>query len=439
MNSSDTLNPTEPNPTEPIRALTSGALTSGFAASSSSPARLTIKAVGGGFFPLAFISRLPFAMTVVGVLTIVSSVRGSITEAGIVSAIAGIGTAVFGPLLGAFADKHGQRLVLLIAAGVNVASLIGFVVLTFSPASVLWLAAVAFVLGASTPQVAPMSRTRLVSIVTAKTDGRRRSQALSLVMSYESVADELAFVLGPVAVGVIASLLGAGAPLAIAAGITSLFVVAFALHRTARLPIHEPSADEAATRTRRLFTFRLLILPVGMFFVGGFFGAVLTALTVFMRDQGHELATGIVYGGMSIGSVITAILIAFAPRRFTLRARWLCFAGIALAAVLALVAAPSIAFVTLGLVAAGFGMGVVIVTIFTTANQRTPAGRTTTVMTMLSSALIVGQALFSALGGLVSESLGSGGGFALAAAAALAIVLAATVNFATDRSSVLSH
>ncbi|HEY5222524.1 MAG TPA: MFS transporter [Microbacteriaceae bacterium] len=427
MNSSDTLNPTEPNPTEPIRAVVVDAT------SALSPARATLRAVGGGFFPLAFISRLPFAMTVVGVLTVVSSVRGSITDAGIVSALAGIGTAVFGPLLGTFADKHGQRLVLLIAAAANVVSLVGFVALTFSPASVLWLAVVAFVLGASTPQVAPMSRSRLVSIVTNRTDGRRRAQALSLVMSYESVADELAFVLGPVAVGVIASALGAGAPLAIAAGITALFVVAFALHRTAKLPIHEPTADEAATRAR-LFTFSLLILPIGMFFVGGFFGSVLTALTVFMRDQGHELATGIVYGGMSIGSVITAILIAFAPRRFTLRARWLCFAGIALAAVLALTVAPSVALVTVGLVAAGFGIGVVIVTIFTTANQRTPAARTTTVMTMLSSALIVGQALFSALGGLVSAAFGSGAGFTLAAASALIIVLVATVNLAADRS-----
>ncbi|TAM70485.1 MAG: MFS transporter [Microbacteriaceae bacterium] len=426
MNSSDTLNPTEPNPTEPIRAVA-------FTASSApSPARETLRAVGGGFFPLAFISRLPFAMTVVGVLTIVSSVRGSVTEAGIVSAVAGIGTAVFGPLLGSFADKHGQRLVLLIAATVNVASLVGFVSLTFSLASILWLAVVAFLLGASTPQVAPMSRTRLVSIVTTRTGGRQRAQALSLVMSYESVADELAFVLGPVAVGVIASALGAGAPLAIAAGITALFVVAFALHRTAKLPIHEPLAEEAATRTR-LFTFSLLILPIGMFFVGGFFGSVLTAVTVFMRNQGDELATGVVYGGMSIGSVITAILIAFAPRRFTLRTRWLCFAVIALAAVLALIVAPSIALVTVGLVAAGFGIGVVIVTIFTTANQRTPAARTTTVMTMLSSALIVGQALFSAVGGLVSDAFGSGAGFALAAAAALIIVLVATVNLAADR------
>ncbi|WP_308466705.1 MFS transporter [Rathayibacter soli] len=426
MNTSDTLDPTEPNPTEPIRALTVEATRA------PSPARAALRAVGAGFFPLAFVSRLPFAMTVVGVLTIVSSVRGSVTEAGILSAVAGIGTAAFGPLLGSFADKHGQRRVLLFSAAVNVASLVGFVLLTFSTASALWLAVVVFALGASTPQVAPMSRTRLVSIVTARTDGRRRAQALSLVMSYESVADELAFVLGPVAVGVIASALGAGAPLAIAAGITAVFVVAFALHRTAKLPIHEPSAEEAATRTR-LFSFALLVLPVGMFFVGGFFGSVLTALTVFMRDQGHELATGIVYGGMSIGSVVTAVLIAFAPRRFTLRARWLCFAGIALAAVLALVAAPTIAFVVVGLVAAGFGIGVVIVTIFTTANQRTPAARTTTVMTMLSSALIVGQALFSALGGIVSDAFGSSAGFALAAAAAVAIMLAASANFAADR------
>ncbi|MGW5236482.1 hypothetical protein ACWEQU_30370 [Streptomyces nodosus] len=44
--------------------------------------RSLLDLVGLGFFPLAFMSRLPFAMTVVGTLTLVSDVRGSVAAAG---------------------------------------------------------------------------------------------------------------------------------------------------------------------------------------------------------------------------------------------------------------------------------------------------------------------------------------------------------------------
>jgi MFS family permease len=397
------------------------------AARTPSRAKELYSAVGPVFFPLAFISRLPFAMTVVGLLTFTASVRGSIAEAGLISAIAGVGTAAVGPLVGSMADKYGQRRVLLAFSAANVLALLGFLALGYASAPLWAIGAVAFLIGASAPQVAAFSRTRLVSLVMKKTTGARRFRMLSLVMSYESVADETAFVLGPVAVGIAATALGAGAPLAVAAVIAAVFVVWFALHPTGRpeedhADPHGAAALAGPERTT-IFQAPLMILPLGMFLVGAFFGSTLTALTVFMKDHGMELSTGIVYGGMSIGSVVTAILIIFAPARFPLHARWLIFGGIAAAAGASLMLVSSVAAMAMVLAAAGAGIGVVIVTLFSIANERTPKGRTTTVMTMLASALIVGQALFTAFGGVISESYGSRPGFALAGSAALALAL----------------
>ncbi|MGW5093808.1 MFS transporter [Streptomyces nodosus] len=396
--------------------------------------RSLLDLVGLGFFPLAFMSRLPFAMTVVGTLTLVSDVRGSVAQSGAVSAATGIGTAVLGPAVGASADRYGQRRVLLTCAAVNIAGLVGFVLMTYAPVSIVWVGAVGFLVGASAPQVAPLSRTRLITLVTAGTPAaHRRDGILSLVMSYESVADESAFVLGPVVIGLLATAFGAGAPLLVAALIAAVFVVAFALHRTAALPKPRDTAGKkTAADARSVLRLRIMILPLGMFLVGAFFGSTLTALTVFMRAHGRELSTGIVYGGMSVGSVAVAILIAFVPERFSLRARWLVFGAIVLAASGLLVRASSVATVTVALACAGCGIGGVIVTLFSIASRRTPRGRTATVMTTLACALIVGQALWTALGGSISQAHGARTGFLMSAATAAALLLVGLTSCAID-------
>src|SRR5690625_3737828 len=75
--------------------------------------------VGRSYFPIAFIARMPFAMIVVGVLTLVVAGRGSLSLGGINSAMVGLGTALFGSFIGAAADRWGQRYVLLVVGLLN--------------------------------------------------------------------------------------------------------------------------------------------------------------------------------------------------------------------------------------------------------------------------------------------------------------------------------
>ena len=55
--------------------------------------------VGWGILPLGVVAKLPFAMSVVAVMTAVSSTRESFTLAGATAALVGVGTAISGPLL----------------------------------------------------------------------------------------------------------------------------------------------------------------------------------------------------------------------------------------------------------------------------------------------------------------------------------------------------
>src|SRR5699024_11346924 len=80
----------------------------------------------------AFIARFPFAMMVVGTLTLVVAARGSVALGGLNAAVLGLGSALVGPLLGAAADRIGQRRVLPLAGTLNSLALLALAYVAFS-------------------------------------------------------------------------------------------------------------------------------------------------------------------------------------------------------------------------------------------------------------------------------------------------------------------
>lgn len=386
------------------------------------------RAVGPTYFPVAFVARFPYAMMIVGVLTLVVAARDSVALGGLNSAAVGAGTAIFGPLLGMAADWFGQRRVLLAAGAANSLALLAMAAVAFSPLPDLAVLATAFVIGATAPQVAPMSRSRLFGVITRQLPAGRRVKTLNGVMAYESAADETVFVFGPAIVGLLATTMNPVAPVVGAAVLTVLFVTAFALHPTGRV---EASASDVPVETapaRDLLRRGLLVAVLGTLGVGMFFGSMLTSLTAVMRDQGAGDAAGLVYGVMGIGSTILALAVAVFPASFALRARWLVFGATMLLAALGYAVADGSVALAGALLLAGVGIGPTLVTQYSLAATRSPVGRSATVMTMLGSAIIVGQSAASALTGALAESSGSDAARWVPVVAAAVVVLAAVLN-----------
>ncbi|MFC8680162.1 MFS transporter [Microbacterium ureisolvens] len=380
-----------------------------------------IREAGLTYFPVALIARLPFAMMVVGILTLVVSARGSLALGGATSAMTGLGTALVGPLLGAAADRFGQRRVLLVAGVANSTLLAVMAWLAFAPVPDAALLGAAFLIGASMPQVAPLSRSRLVGIIGRSYPAERRTPVVNGAMAYESAADEIVFVFGPVIVGLLATTLNPATPVIGAAVLGLVFVSAFALHPTARTATAlggEARPEQAPAR--ELFRARVLAPVAGALGMGLFFGAMLTSLTAFMAERGVPEQAGLVYGAMGIGSAALALGVALFPARFTLRARWLTFAAVLAAGAVALPFVTTVGAMAVCLLVIGVGIGPTLVTQYSLAAAFSPRGRSATVMTMLGSAVVVGQSAASALTGLVADTAGAG-------AALVAPLLAATV------------
>ena len=397
---------------------------------SSIPAAPSLfRRVGLPYFVIAFIARLPFAMMVVGVLTVVVAARESVGLGGLTSAAVGIGTACFGPLLGAAADRRGQRIVLAVVAVANAVALVGFTLVVYSSAAEPFVLLSAFAIGATAPQVSPMSRSRLVTIIAERVPADRRARTTSSTMSYESAADETVFVFGPFLVGVLATAIAPWMPLVIAAGLILVFVGAFALHPTAAHVSTQRGADGRATsQVSELFRPRLLVVVLGMLGVGVFFGAMLTSLTAFMTEHGRPEEAGLLYGALGVGSAILALGVAFLPARFTLAARWLLFAGILFGGSIGLLWVREPLGMLIALAVMGCGIGPTLVTQFSLGAAFGPVDRSATVMTMLGSAMVVGQAIGAVSAGQVADAAGAQASLLLPVFAAALVLLTGVVN-----------
>ncbi|WP_181275248.1 MFS transporter [Brevibacterium oceani] len=399
----------------------------GTVASASEPTLFS--AVGRSYFPIAFVARMPFAMIVVGVLTLVVAGRGSLSLGGINSAMVGLGTAVFGSFIGAAADRWGQRYVLLIVGVLNCAALTFMAWVVFSPLPDVVVFIAAFAIGATSPQVAPMSRSRIVDIVLTVLPQARRPKVLNGAMAYESAADEVIFVFGPFIVGLLATLFDPVAPIIGAIVMTLVFVYAFALHPTGRTR----SAGSIAAVAERapakdMFTPGVFVVILGVFGIGMVFGSTLTALTALTNDIGRPEEAGLVYGVMGIGSAILAISVALFPAGFALWARLLCFAPVLLTGAVVLAATESMPVIVIALLLMGTAIGPSLVTLFSLAAERSPRGRSATVMSMAGSAIIVGQSVASAINGILAEDRGTATAMAVPVAASAIVLLAGVLN-----------
>lgn len=360
---------------------------------------------GTWFFVLAFAARLPVAMNVVGVLTLVTVVRGSLADAGLVSAAVGLASGIGGPVLAALADRAGQRPVLLATAPLHAGLLVALVAAVYAHAGLPLLVALAALAGASLPPASPMTRARW--LVMLDRDTRVGGRGVPIALGYESMADEISFVGGPVLVGALATGAGPATPVFFSAALAIVCVTAFALHPSATL-VHRTDDGEkvVAAPWRELFGARVLLPTAGMVAMGAFFASTLASATAYAESVGAAESTGLVYAAMGITSSLAAILVERLPHGFAPRARWV-VAGAAMT--LVALAMPFVAVLP-GIVTtfalAGVAVGANLVTLFTLAALAAPVGRLATTMTMLSSGIIVGQAITMALVSRLAESHG---------------------------------
>ena len=366
------------------------------------------------FCSLAFLGRLPVAMTGVAIVFLVHRTTGSYALAGAMNAIAIISAAAAAPVFGRMADRFGQPRVLVPQILLHVAALGGEVAAATTHAATAVLLATAVPAGAFTPAIAAMVRARW-SWVIGQAPGLDQAYAL------ESVIDDVVFTVGPVAAAALcvwhvqAGLLGAGA-VELCAG------MAFALNRST-----SPSPQVMARR-RLLATLAAPGLPVlltAVFFVGVLLGTLNIAVVAFAQHHGASAESGWLLGVFAAASMVAGLSFGqLRWRRPAERRLRVVLPYLALVAV-TLPFAPSPALLAVALATAGSGLSPTLICSYTMAERVSLPGAISETLTWVWTALTAGSAAGAVLSGAVVNQWGAPPGFLIGTAAA---VLAAVVS-----------
>lgn len=369
---------------------------------------------GRAYLPTTALGRLPVTMVPLAILALVTTSSGSVAVGGLASASSALGEAVGVPVVGALADRRGQRAVLLTVVALHLIALGGlFAVLAVDGR---WTPLAAAGVGFTLPSVSGFSRARWLRM-TADHDDRSTAFAL------EGTIDEASFILGPALVGIIGVVLSPAAALLTAAGLTAVFVTTFACHRSHR--VTAPVRHAGGARPARVPS--AVVVPVlAMLAMGAVFGATQTGVTAAAEAIGSASTGPLVYALSAIGSTVTTICLVLLPATFGLRARWaVCGAGLLVGAALMAFAAQSLGALALAVLVTGVFVGPTLVTVNTIAASLVDAERGAFLMALLSSGVVLGIAAGAALGGALAEGFGPSWGFSVVAAAAVLLLVLA--------------
>ncbi|POX47031.1 MFS transporter [Streptomyces sp. Ru72] len=350
-----------------------------------------------------FAARQPFAMLTLSIVLLVRHTTGSYGAAGAVAAATGVSMALFAPYSGRLADRHGQRAVLL--PGVLVHALAGtsLTALALAHAPLWALFAAAVPTGASVPQIGPMVRARWGVKL-------KDSPLMSTAAAFESVTDELTFVLGPLLATALCTAVAPAAGLLTEAALTLVGGVLFAAQKRTQ-PAVAAVTHARVEHTSALRVPGVRVLVVTFLGIGSVFGGMQVSLSAFSQSIGEPGLNGVLYGVFAAGNMLSGVVCgAIAWRTAPQRRLVVGYTALALAAS-ALWTAHSVAVLAgLGLLV-GMCIAPSLITGYTLVEALVPDGARTEAFTWLTGAVALGQAAAVTVAGQLEDRLWTGAGF----------------------------
>src|SRR6202167_3428121 len=372
------------------------------------------------FSVAGIIGRMPMSMFGLGTVLLISAGTGRYAVAGSVSAVGSLGLAVSAPQMARLADSRGQRTVLIPLASLFALGVLGLVTSVLLKAPTWTLFVFGLIAGASMPSLGAMARARWSVLLAGST-------RLHAAFSFESVADELCFVIGPAAVTLLATEVFPASGVGIAALLCVAGTLWFAAQRGTEPVIVRP---EAPAGTRDLRTSRasgasrvrgapapgLVVLVPVYLLLGAMFASIDLSTVAFAQHFGHKPLAGLILGTYALGSATGGLWYGSRQWRAPVATRFALTLTLTVTGVATFWAQPNLITLTLVIYLCGLTIAPTLIAGFSLLEAQAQPGRRTEAMSWLSSGISVGVAVGASVVGFIIDAHGPRVGYVFAAA-----------------------
>jgi MFS family permease len=362
------------------------------------------------FSAAAVIGRMPMSMFGLGTILLISAATGKYGVAGTVSAVGSLGYAFSSPRIGRLVDSRGQRRVLLpllTVFAVATAMLIAAVELRLPTWAFFVPGAIA---GATMPSLGTLVRARWSVLLAG-------SPRLHAAFSFESVADELCFVIGPAAVTLLATEVFPASGVGVAALLCVLGTLWFAAQRGTEpvvVPPDRPATGRPA-RVRGAAAPGLVVLAPVYMLLGAMFVSIDLSTVAFAQHFGHKPLAGFILGTYALGSATGGLWYGSRQWRAAGEKRFALTLTLTVLGVATFWAQPNLVTLTCGIYLCGLTIAPTLIAGFSLLEAQARPGRRTEAMSWLSSGIAVGIAVGASVVGFVIDAYGPRLGYAFAA------------------------
>lgn len=342
------------------------------------------------------IARAPVAMVPIGLIAIGSGSLNSYAVGGAAAGAFSIANAVGATLIGRSADEQGHRRTLTRATAVMLVAAAAITAVALAAPEAFLLIAASALFGAATPNIGSIIRARWTAVVQS---GPLRLRAMAL----ESVNDEVNFLIGPplASLLIVQGLLWG--PIAAAALLSLIGLIAVLSQRKWEPALHAPDAAGMAGAIRE--NGLLIVSAAG---IGSILGASQVLLLGYCAAIGAAAGIALALGLNSGASLVGAILIGAksdwrwsAERRFAVAAVFFAIVTIPTAFVDGYL--PYLIVTTI----AGFGIAPMFIQVNAVIAERAGGSARSGAFALIGGGVVFGISAGSAIGGVAIDAAGA--------------------------------